>query len=1524
MAEPSVSSVKKRTTQLIDFLVEVTEAAERAPELDIFKTDEYQPWKVLWIEEIPTDAGAVDLVSDGDLFAIRPPLLAAQPQPSDLLAPWLERCGDLEDPCLRQVEGEGPESLGTDGDVWSADRVGPPQDVLLEFDQWLPQWRAWAQEHARALGRRKVYEFLEAAARLVDQRDDEYELVLARGFVRWSGLDGRTRRRHLVTEQVLPLLRKGTAEVAVKRIGVALRYEDSQLFGEIDGYRHDRAEDVRIGLSAAFEQRAPDDHCHQLLSEWVSRCLGVEVQAPPSPSLSHLREPGTSPAVSISPAFILRPRSKVMLAEAYKRISREMRAPETPLPVALAQLVVDTEPEQRQRWIELQHGVAGDVLGDDPRFPLDANPEQERIMELLRTETGVVVQGPPGTGKTHTIANLMCALLARGQRVLVTSQKDQALRVLREKIPAELRQLCVLLAGGSRDASAELEQGLSSLSEAVATSDRAALRRKAEAYAAERVQLRSRATVLNAQIRDLRDTESKHHDPVAPWFDQEAYAGSLGDIVRQVKRLESVHGWFPSPGTEACVGPPPLKALDLQWLRKLLISDTPGRRARMGQWIPEPGQVPGAGEFDRLVRAERAAEASARAADTPVSRQLATVGPERLAQLGQLRGHVSSLLVTLGIDEFGQPRSGQEWTARAINDLFIGQNEGLWNTLFAHRDAASRIESEIRVKQAVHVVEVKNPIQENLGTANGALLAGRELSRFLRSGGKLKSFLPGKEQRSAATFLAMVEVNGRPPTDLAAVEAAISHLEAEVAVVKLTEHWADCRVIIPAGRIRATLSQLADYEKRLETIGALLRVRHQVRAICRTARPSLLFHSFPSMLALLDAVPAALARLHYLESHAALQAVHASVSVMAERAATCPEIAGLLAAIQERDTQGYEQLLGNLDAARKEQAQADLLKRYSQLLGEAHPPLLSMLTRSAAEQDWDDRLPHLAEAWAWHQAARFIDSQRSAEREHDLMDEYTRLEDEVQHVTAQLAAAEAMLACLERMRDDHARALRAYREHVVSIGAGSGKRARDYRRAARAAMEKAKTAVPAWVVPLPNLLDNLPAERNSFDVVIVDEASQVGMEQLFLLWMAPRVIVVGDNKQCTPGDSRFGPKGYERVFHALSRHLGDADDDIQKLFTPKTDLYGLLSARSGKDSVIRLREHFRCVPEIINWSSTQFYLVNGVPGLTPLRERNVGDLPPLITRHVEGAYTDGRDRAVNNPVEAKAMAEALAACINDPRYSGKTFGMVVLQGWGQVNLLEREINARISPEEREARKIRVGVPSDFQGDEGDVVFLSLVVARPPRAKKWTQDQQAFNVAVSRAKDQLWLFTSVTMDQLKPDDLRASLLGYMQQPPSVYGASPALDEVSGTSRCTPFESLLEQRVFREIRGRGYHVVPQYPVGQRRLDLVVAGDGARVGVECDGDYYHSSPEQVSSDARRDRDLRRMKWTVIHIRESEFEFDRDRALAPLWTVLQKRGITPSEPTVPEQPRQTAWSPVPLEDNDENGRLQEDGSSE
>ena len=166
------------------------------------------------------------------------------------------------------------------------------------------------------------------------------------------------------------------------------------------------------------------------------------------------------------------------------------------------------EAGERLAWLEEDGAASGEVLGADPLFPLPANPEQMRIMERLRGNNGVVVQGPPGTGKTHTIANLISALLAEGQRVLVTSQKAQALRVLRDKLPDEVAQLCVSITDLERGGSAELEGSVKAMSNRYAAFDAAAHDDEVARSEQRRAELRARVDALTDQVRELRETET--------------------------------------------------------------------------------------------------------------------------------------------------------------------------------------------------------------------------------------------------------------------------------------------------------------------------------------------------------------------------------------------------------------------------------------------------------------------------------------------------------------------------------------------------------------------------------------------------------------------------------------------------------------------------------------------------------------------------------------------------------------------------------------------------------------------------------------------------------------------------------------------------------------------------------------------------------------------------------------------------------------------------------------------------------
>ncbi|CAM5236627.1 MULTISPECIES: DUF559 domain-containing protein [Streptomyces griseus group] len=213
----------------------------------------------------------------------------------------------------------------------------------------------------------------------------------------------------------------------------------------------------------------------------------------------------------------------------------------------------------------------------------------------------------------------------------------------------------------------------------------------------------------------------------------------------------------------------------------------------------------------------------------------------------------------------------------------------------------------------------------------------------------------------------------------------------------------------------------------------------------------------------------------------------------------------------------------------------------------------------------------------------------------------------------------------------------------------------------------------------------------------------------------------------------------------------------------------------------------------------------------------------------------------------------------------------------------------------------------------------MVVTDPPRAIGGARsEQQAYNVAASRAQDQMWLFHSVPPDRLKSNDLRLNLLTYIDNPPAILAANHDIGPVRPDVHAQPFQSLFEQQVYLRIKDRGYHVLSQYPVGTKSIDLVVVGARGRLAVECDGDYFHhTTRDQIDRDHRRDRELRRVGWRFWRLRESEFRFDPDEALCGLWDELDRLDIRPADYSRPATaPSGSAlWTPFDLPDEPDDG---------
>jgi very-short-patch-repair endonuclease len=254
----------------------------------------------------------------------------------------------------------------------------------------------------------------------------------------------------------------------------------------------------------------------------------------------------------------------------------------------------------------------------------------------------------------------------------------------------------------------------------------------------------------------------------------------------------------------------------------------------------------------------------------------------------------------------------------------------------------------------------------------------------------------------------------------------------------------------------------------------------------------------------------------------------------------------------------------------------------------------------------------------------------------------------------------------------------------------------------------------------------------------------------------------------------------------------------------------------------------------------------------------------------------------------RAVVDAIVKCHEDPSYEEADFGVICLQGDMQAARIQHLLVERLGPTVFSQRKLRCGNPYAFQGDERDVMFLSMVAA--PNANNATLTtsmyQQRFNVALSRARDQAWLFHSIQEHQLGPNCLRRRVLEFFKQPPdlTIRGSSvdtPTLQLVAlRAARMTerppkPFDSWFEVDVALALVMRGYVVSAQVEVARKRIDLVIEGDeGVRLAVECDGEAWHG-PDQYELDMFRQRQLERAGWRFVRVRESLFYADELKAV-------------------------------------------------
>jgi very-short-patch-repair endonuclease len=1478
---------------------------------------------VIWLDEFPEEGGAGTAIFSGTcphdrpeawLWAERLPHVP-EPQRPVILADWAYLAdADADGPRgPRQVSVEGREEAFDDD-----------PDRVRAWQQWMRNWQAWHDDEQRRAGVRAVYERLFNLERRLEREGEQFELVIAVGLLAWRsalGESGVPVLRHLLVSDATVELDPTTGVITVQppETGSTVRLEQDML--EVAQRVNDAtAREVNDAL-ADVQQILDPDQVRAVLTR-IANVLDPDSHY--SEETSRSPSASSSPQITFAPALILRRRGERALVQAYDTILEQLEEGEVPVGV---QALLDTDAKEiapDEKADETALDALDLTLPDEHLLPLPANDEQIQIVRRLERERGVVVQGPPGTGKSHTIANLICDLLAKGNRVLVTSETSQALQVLQDKLPASMSSLCVSVLGSTRGANTPLSASINGI---LAKKNAFDERRSAKDIDRRTKELSEAHQKLQEVFRALvesREAEVRTHDLGGP------YNGSLSQIAARMAEDEQRYG--PLTLAPTCADECPLEPHEATELLELLRARDVREADQMG--LPAPGvslgELPEPDAVAGWLAAERSATDQLEAARKSTTEQLAAAqsrADDARREATRLREAVPDVVIP-------EPAAAATLrrTAHGIQDA-LGRAESApygWAPEECAGALAGR--ESPRKRLAAQVKALLATVSDDVSPARGRRLTGVEgralvslveqaegLRTHLAGGGKMKAFLSTPAPvRRAEELLEHVRLDGSPPDDLPTLDAAIPTLKVAEAAERGWRTW---------GEEPATLGDPArlfdDLRAELEAFAAVEDVRAATAALVAEARRARYPLETPlddaALLRLLDALDAhdaqVAAESAARDAQAAADAAQDELDAEKTRGGSevagarravesagaprvealrrlsalsvdesIPELGALRTALSEPDEDGYRRSYRTIAEQLEWFTRLDRRRELTQRLESAGAAALVESMGDDPGPEWDARLESLGDAWLHVVADRRLSELTDLERQHRLERELDAEERKVSSARAELASALAWHHLFTRMHDSDAQHLQAYAESMRKLGKGTGKYAATHRANAQKHLAECQSAVPAWIMPLFQVAQTVRIEPNRFDVVIVDEASQAGIEAMHLFFLAPKIIVVGDQEQISPQGVGIDRSEVQELQHKFLDGVPHGDQlDVQ------SNLFAQAQIRFP--GVVALREHFRCMPEIIEFSNQLCYAPLNQP-LTPLRQFGSDRLTPLRNVFVPKAFRANRSSSDQlNEREAEALICQVEECIADPAYRDRTMGIISLLGNGQVKLLTKLLAERIAPAEIHDRRIRVGNPYAFQGDERDVMFLSMVTTMEPgvptRAETSADTKRRFNVAASRARDQMWLFHSVKVEDLRPDCLRRRLLTHVVSPATItIDGGPNRDQFDDEILKPPFDSIFEQQVYRRITERGYTVVPQFEVGSYRIDLAVVGGTKLLAVECDGDQFHTA-ENLEYDLGRERDLRRAGWDFVRIRGGAFFRDKDAALEPLWEKLREMDL-------------------------------------
>jgi len=1358
--------------------------------------------KVIWLSEY-IDAEGCKFFDDNDYFedwiVVKKQNIEVPPQLPDKIATFLDPETDIKNP------EKIPKCLDT---------IKNDLELKKIWDSWLSSWNAWTMRNSKKFKTQKFYNDLFEIYQILNKDLGVLDLIIGHGLLNWNKESAQILHPLLITKIHL--------EFDAKSGTFHLKPASDQTFLDFDMMDNLEIPNRELieGTRHTIIQEGIDPRKYEVIlpilkevTNYISQDGRVMEDLKVTKNVtSHLY-----PEVLNCPLLILKKQDARLWITEINGILRAIDAGH-PIPKTIESLVVDEKIIQDSETYEQWKPIGEELL-----FPLPANEEQKEIARRLSNNYGIVVQGPPGTGKSHTIVNLICHLLANGKKVLVTSETERALRVLREKIPPELQPLCVNVLGNDMQSMKELEYSINKITE----------------------NLERDPQFLRAEINQIKQNLDSNRRQQA-------------ESLTELRSLAEIESTFKIQYQDAVYNLEGIsKFLHLNEDQVFKISD----KILIEQFCPLSEE-----EFHRmlsLIDNEQEIQEITKFQDLLHQITERNTISDKIFEYIQLHDHLlqinSKILDNWDIPEVStlDSKQAKKIIDESIHALSIIEAPWLREVLKKclknpkMHSLVSKTKTEIAQRWFTF-----NELHEEIGFLKVTLpkISNDELEfeRFCRD------FQPIYDAYSSkGSFTILDRLKNRESLyifDECFVDGAkIDSAEKAKKIKKYLDYinhrnciereWNHFSQEVGSEPISLrTLDSIATFDVQIQQLDLVIdwdqRYNQPLQSALGNIKPPahLETHTLQGLEAIKNAITLldAISQISVLEKDIdKFKALIFNNQGYFKIFNKDFDVTYLISSIEKSDysaiTCTLDFIYTSIDRIKTTKKESVELLNLKDKLSQTCPQFVIELESKSGLGILQSTYKNWEISWKWNVFNNIYESTHNVSSE-ILESRIQQLEEKEKQLIGELVAKQTWLNRILQTQDSEKKSLNAWMTAIRKIGKGKGKYVSVHRRTAQKELEHCKGAIPVWIMPLSRVIENISLNQETFDAVIFDESSQSDIFALCALFRGKKAVIVGDDKQISP--YAIGADNV-RVLELNKLHIKDIPH--RELFDLKTSLYDF-----GKfifTSNLILKEHFRCVPEIIQYSNDQFYGGAIIPLRYPRKDEIFN--PAVLSIKVKDGYKN--DLIDTNVPEAESLVNLVVECCNDPQYKGMSIGIISLLGDKQAILIQSLLREKIGEEEFVNRKIVCGDAYAFQGDERDLMFLSLVIAPNARFAALTKEDDArrFNVAASRARNRMWLFHSVDLKDLNPNCVRYSLLSYCSNPGRV---KKELENVKDL-----FDSDFERDMFKLLSAQGYAVTPQVKAGRYKIDLVVEGIRNRLAIECDGDSWHG-PEKWEDDLER----------------------------------------------------------------------------